>query len=617
MAEKGNISIHAQNIMPIIKKWLYSDKDIFLREIVSNGCDAIAKHKVLSVKGECAARENYRVDVTVNEEEGTLTITDNGIGMTAEEIKKYICQVAFSGAEEFLKLYKPEEGEAGGIIGHFGLGFYSAFMVSKMVEIDTLSCKEGAEAVHWTSEDGMEYEIAPSERSEEGTSIILHLNDEDKEYLSLWTVRQTLEKYCAFMPVEIYASEVKKPEEPKEGEEAKPETAPVLVNDTHPLWMKKPNECTEEEYKEFYKNVFHDFDEPLFWIHLNAEFPFNLKGILYFPRLKNEFTSGEGVIKLFNNQVFVADNIKEVIPEFLMLLKGVIDCPDLPLNVSRSFLQNDGYVKKMSDYITRKVADRLVSEFNTKKKDYQEYWKDIHPFVKYGCIRDEKFFERVKPAIIYKTTSGEYLTSKEYKDKNSDGDETVMYYTSDEKRQAQMIELFVNEGKDVVIMDTLIDNNFMSFMEYSAKDDRIRFLRVDAGTDGLTEDTQTDEESVKKLSELFKAVTDDSDLEVKLVTLKSDELPAMITVEEQMRRFSEMSRQWGNGTQMPEKRTLTLNKKHALVAYLNDKDAEDETARMIAEQIVDLAEMARKPLVAERMVAFLKRSTKILSLAIE
>ena len=616
MAEKGNISIHAQNIMPVIKKWLYSDKDIFLRELISNGCDAIQKHRVLSVKGEVQKQEAYRVDVIANEENGTLTITDNGIGMTDAEIKKYICQVAFSGAEEFLKQYKPEDGEGSGIIGHFGLGFYSAFMVSKKVEIDTLSCTPGAKAVHWTSEDGMAYEIAESERDAVGTSIVLHLNDDDKEFLNLWTLRETLDKYCAFMPTEIYVSEVKKPETDAEGKEKAP-AAPILINDVHPLWMKKPSECTEEEYKEFYKTVFHDFDEPLFWIHLNAEFPFNLKGILYFPKLKNEFSSAEGVIKLFNNQVFVADNIKEVIPEFLMLLKGVIDCPDLPLNVSRSFLQNDGQVKKISDYITRKVADRLVSEFNTKKADYEGYWKDIHPFVKYGCIRDEKFYDRVKSAVIFKTTKGEYLTQKEYHDRNSDGEETVMYYTSDEKRQAQMIEMFVSQDKDVVVMDTLIDNNFMSFMEYSAKDGKIQFRRVDAGLDGLTENGANDANAEEKLQETFRTVTDDKTLEVKVVALKSEEMPAMITVDEQARRFSEMSRQWGGGMQMPEKRTLTLNSKHPLVRFLMENNADDEKTTLVCEQLVDLAEMARQPLVAERMVNFLKRSTRILSIAVE
>ncbi len=631
MSEKGSISIHAQNIMPVIKKWLYSDKDIFLREIVSNGCDAISKYKTLARTGAAKELEAYRVDVVVDKQAGTLTVSDNGIGMTDEEIKKYICQVAFSGAEEFLKQYKPEEGNNGGIIGHFGLGFYSAFMVSKKVVIDTLSWAEGAQAVRWTSEDGMEYEMEPSDRTTPGTSVILYINDEDADYLDKWEVRKTLEKYCAFMPVEIYLSEIKPPkaeeekaaseddkkEQDGEAAEEKPEE-PELINDTQPLWMKKPSECTDEDYKSFYTKVFHEYDEPLFWIHLNAEFPFNLKGILYFPKLKNEFSANEGVIKLFNNQVFVADNIKEVIPEFLMLLKGAIDCPDLPLNVSRSFLQNDGYVRKMSDYITRKVADRLVSEFNTHRKDYEGYWKDIHPFVKYGCIKDEKFYERVKEAVIYRTTAGEFLTAKEYKTKNIDeGAEFIMYYTSDEKRQAQMIEMFTAQGRDVVVMDTLIDNNYMSFLEYSGKDEKITFRRVDAGLDGLTDEVKADEEQEKKLYEIFREALNDKELEVKLVSLKTDELPAMITVEEQSRRFTEMSRQWGGGMEIPEKRTLTLNLKHPLVAYLTKDDASEEKRKLVCEQIYDLAEMARQPLVAERMVAFLKRSTQILSLAVE
>ena len=631
MSEKGSISIHAQNIMPVIKKWLYSDKDIFLREIVSNGCDAISKYKTLARTGAAKELEAYRVDVVVDKQAGTLTVSDNGIGMTDEEIKKYICQVAFSGAEEFLKQYKPEEGNNGGIIGHFGLGFYSAFMVSKKVVIDTLSWAEGAQAVRWTSEDGMEYEMEPSDRTTPGTSVILYINDEDADYLDKWEVRKTLEKYCAFMPVEIYLSEIKPPkaeeekavseddkkEQDGEAAEEKPEE-PELINDTQPLWMKKPSECTDEDYKSFYTKVFHEYDEPLFWIHLNAEFPFNLKGILYFPKLKNEFSANEGVIKLFNNQVFVADNIKEVIPEFLMLLKGAIDCPDLPLNVSRSFLQNDGYVRKMSDYITRKVADRLVSEFNTHRKDYEGYWKDIHPFVKYGCIKDEKFYERVKEAVIYRTTAGEFLTAKEYKTKNIDeGAEFIMYYTSDEKRQAQMIEMFTSQGRDVVVMDTLIDNNYMSFLEYSGKNEKITFRRVDAGLDGLTDEVKADEEQEKKLCEIFREALNDKELEIKLVSLKTDELPAMITVEEQSRRFTEMSRQWGGGMEIPEKRTLTLNLKHPLVAYLTKDDASEEKRKLVCEQIYDLAEMARQPLVAERMVAFLKRSTQILSLAVE
>ena len=426
MAEKGTISINAENIMPVIKKWLYSDKDIFVREVVSNGCDAVSKMKRLLSMGEAKLAEGegedpWRIDVVANADEGTLTFTDNGIGMTAEEVRKYIAQVAFSGAEEFLKKYKADD-SASGIIGHFGLGFYSVFMVSKKVVIDTMSYQEGAQAVRWVSEDGMEYDLEDSERTSRGTTITLYLNDEDKEFTNLWTLRQTLEKYCQFMPVPIYVSEVKAP---KEGEEEKAAPEPEQINDTHPLWLKRPSDVKDEEYHEFYHKVFHDYDEPLFWIHLNAEYPFNLKGILYFPKLKNEFTANEGVIKLYNNQVFVADNIKEVIPEFLMLLKGVIDCPDLPLNVSRSFLQNDGYVKKMAAYITRKVADRLLSEFNNRREDYQKYWDDIHPFVKYGCIRDEKFYERVKPALLYKTSAGDYMTLEEYKNKDCPGEETT------------------------------------------------------------------------------------------------------------------------------------------------------------------------------------------------
>ncbi len=567
MAERGTISINAENIMPVIKKWLYSDKDIFVRELVSNGCDAVSKMKRLISMGEASLAPEegeapWRIDVVADAEKGTLTFTDNGIGMTAEEVKKYIAQVAFSGAEEFLKKYKPEDGESG-IIGHFGLGFYSAFMVSKKVVIDTKSYQEGAQAVRWTSEDGMQYDLEDSDRAARGTSITLYLNDEDKEFANLWTLRSTLEKHCQFMPVPIYVSEVKAP---KEGEEEKEAPAPEQINDTSPLWLKRPADVTDEEYHEFYHKVFHDYDEPLFWIHLNAEYPFNLKGILYFPKLKNEFTANEGVIKLYNNQVFVADNIKEVIPEFLMLLKGVIDCPDLPLNVSRSFLQNDGYVKKMAAYITRKVADRLLSEFNNRREDYQKYWDDIHPFVKYGCIRDEKFYERVKPALLYKTSAGDYLTLEEYKNRNCPGEETTVYYASDEKRQAQMIRLYTEQGKDVVLLDTLIDNNFISFLEYTEREQKLKFLRVDAAADGLTDEGDAmAEEDLKRLGEMFKKATGDEQLTVEAKPFKSDDLIAMITVDEQSRRLTEMSRQWGRDMNLPEKRTLVLNRKHPVV----------------------------------------------------
>ncbi len=615
MAEKGTISINAENIMPVIKRWLYSDKDIFVREMVSNGCDAVRKHQRLAQVGEAEPEEHYRVDVILNKEEGTVRFVDNGIGMTAEEVKKYIAQVAFSGAEDFLSKYKPDEGENGGIIGHFGLGFYSAFMVAKKVVIDTLSYQPGSAAVRWESDDGMEYSMSDSDRELRGTTITLYMNDEEKDFLNLWTMRSVLEKHCGFMPVEIYLSEVKKPEEPKEGEEQKtaepPE--PEKINDTQPLWMKKPTEVTEDEYREFYHKVFNDFDEPLFWIHLNAEFPFNLKGILYFPKIKNEFSASEGVIKLYNNQVFVADNIKEVIPEFLMLLKGAIDCPDLPLNVSRSFLQNDGYVKKMAAYITRKVADRLVSEFNNHREDYQKYWDDIHPFVKYGCIKDDKFYERVKNALLFKTTGGEYLTLEEYKAKHGEeGKELVVYYTSDDKRQSQMIKLYNDQGEDVVLLDTLIDNNFISFLEYTERDSKTTFRRVDAAADGLTEEKETDETSRLALEARFRACCGDEQLEVQLKPFKDDDMIAMITVDEQTRRFSDMSKAWGRDLNLPEKRTLVLNEKHPLIHWIKRQES-DDAAKDVCQQVLDLAEMARQPLVAERMVEFLRRSNSLLT----
>ena len=615
--EKGTISINAQNIMPVIKKWLYSDKDIFVREIVSNACDAISKYKLLVQAGK-APDDTYRVDVIADKQAGTLTVSDNGVGMTAEEVKKYIAQVAFSGAEEFLKQYKPEEGDKGGIIGHFGLGFYSAFMVSKKVTVDTLSWQEGAQPALWTSEDGMEYEMSAGTRTSRGTTITMYLNDENKEFLDLYTLTGVLEKYCAFMPTPIFVREVKP--EPAEGEEKKDETAedkldkePQQVNETSPLWLKKPSECTEEEYREFYHKVFHDFEEPLFWIHLNAEYPFNLKGILYFPKIKNEFSASEGQVKLYSNQVFVADNIKEIIPEFLLLLKGVVDCPDLPLNVSRSFLQNDGYVKKLSGYITRKVADRLTTEFNTHREDYQRYWDDIHPFVKYGCIRDEKFYDRVKDVILFKTTDGEYLTLKEYGDRAFDGDKKIVFYASDPQRQAQMIKLYTDSGKPVVLLDTMIDNNFISFMEYSGKNE-VTFRRVDASMEGLTEDgAEKNEETRAALEALFRKALSDEQLSVQMEQFKSSEMPAMITVEEQSRRFTEMSRAWGGSYNLPEKRTLVLNAAHPLIRYLETADAEAELTRDVCEQVADLAEMSRQMLSPERMVAFLARSNKLLT----
>ena len=613
---KGTVSINAENIMPVIKQWLYSDKDIFMRELVSNGCDAIRKYRWLVNNGQAEAQDDTpdRIDVITDPEKGTLTFIDNGIGMTEEEVVKYIAQVAFSGATDFITKYTEDnKGEGAGIIGHFGLGFYSAFMVSDKVVIDSKSYT-GAPAVRWTSEDGMEYEIEPSDRTERGTAITLYIDEEDKDFLNLWTLRSTLEKHCAFMPVPIFVSEVKKPEEPKEGEEPKQPEEPKPINDTHPLWMKRPSECTDEEYKEFYRKVFNDFEEPLFWIHLNAEYPFNLKGILYFPRIKNEFTASEGVIKLYNNQVFVADNIKEVIPEFLLLLKGCVDCPDLPLNVSRSFLQNDGYVKKMAAYITRKVADRLVSEFNTKREDYQRYWDDIHPFVKYGCMKDEKFYDRVKSALIYKTTGDKYVTLDEYLNDNcAEGEDKTVYYASDAKRQAQMIQLYNDQGKDVILLDTLIDNNFISFLEYTEKDAKVSFKRVDAAADSLTEDGEVSEDARAKLEGLFRKAMADEQVEVQLKPFKDEGLIAMITVDEQNRRFTEMSSRWGGpDMKLPEKRTLVLNDKHPLVKWLQGAE-ENEKTETVCAQVADLAEMARQPLVAERMVDFLKRSNRLLT----
>ena len=613
---KGTVSINAENIMPVIKQWLYSDKDIFVREMISNACDAIKKLRWLASTGQATLDDAPdRIDVVVDKEAGTLTFIDNGIGMTEDEVVKYIAQVAFSGATDFITKYTKEDdkGEGASIIGHFGLGFYSAFMVSDKVVIDSKSYTD-APAVRWTSEDGMEYEIEPSDRTERGTAITLYIDEADKDFLNKWTVRSTLQKYCAFMPVPIFLSEVEKPEEPKEGEEPKKPAKPEQINDTEPLWMKRPADCTDEEYKAFYHKVFNDFEDPLFWIHLNAEYPFNLKGILFFPKIKNEFTASEGVIKLYNNQVFVADNIKEVIPEFLMLLKGVIDCPDLPLNVSRSFLQNDGYVKKMAAYITRKVADRLVSEFNTKREDYQKYWDDIHMFVKYGCIRDQKFYDRVKPALIYKTTAGEYVTLEEYISRNCPDDENkTVYYASDDKRQAQMIKLYTDQDKDVVLLNTLIDDDFVSHLEFTDHDSKVSFKRVDADTESLTENGETDETTRLKLEGLFRKAMGDDTVDVQLKPFKDEGMISMITVDEQSRRFTEMSSRWGRGgMSLPEKRTLVLNEKHPLVKWLGAAEESDDTEAICA-QVADLAEMARQPLVADRMVEFLRRSNALLT----
>lgn len=615
MINQGNISIHAQNIMPIIKRWLYSDKDIFIRELVSNGCDAITKQKMLTPDADC----DWRVTVTVDEQAGELRFSDNGIGMTAEEVEKYINQVAFSGAEEFLKNYEGDD--KGGIIGHFGLGFYSAFMVADKVTIETLSGKDGAQPVRWESEDGMAFAMSEGVRTERGTDIILHIAEEEKEFLQEYRVREVLKRYCGFMNTPVYLETVKEevPVTTAEGEEVKPEEpkAPERINATEVLWLKNPKDCTDEEYKNFYRDVFHTFEDPLFYVHLNVDYPFNLKGILYFPKLTNDFGTREGEIKMFSGQVFVADNIKEVIPEFLMLLKGVIDCPDLPLNVSRSFLQNDGYVKKLSAYITRKVADKLCGLFNTAREDYQKYWDDIHPFVKYGCMRDQKFFDQVKNTLLYKTTKGEYFTVEEYFAKNEGKLGKKIVYTNDPTRQSASVAMYDAEGVDVVVMDALIDLNFLSFMEYQGGVEGLQFARVDADSDTFTKEQTEDEKKANEAKEadllnVFKAATGKEELTVKLTALKDESMPALLTQDEQGRRFGEMSRIYGQDFQMPEMHTLVLNASNAVVKSL--MNAEGEKRDLMAAQLYDLARMSTRPLEKDEVTAFLTRSYKLLEL---
>ncbi len=624
--EKGSVSIDAQNIMPVIKRWLYSDKDIFLREVVSNACDAITKYRMLHIGTE----EPMQVTVTVDKEKKELRIADTGIGMTADEVHRYINQVAFSGAEEFLKNYQGEkDGEKGGIIGHFGLGFYSVFMVSERVEIETLSCSEGAEPVHWESADGMDFQMSEGSRKEHGTTIILHLTEEDKEFLEMYRVREVLNRYCGYMNAPIYLEDANaKPTEkevPVEGEtnedgtpkmeKVMEEPKPSLINEVAPLWLKKPSECTDEEYKRFYHKMFSDYEDPLFWVHLNVDYPFNLKGILYFPKLKNDFGTREGEIKLFSGQVFVADNIKEIIPEFLMLLKGVIDCPDIPLNVSRSFLQNDGYVKKISAHITKKVADKLTGMFATDRKAYEGYWNDIAPFVKYGCMKDNKFFDSVKNVLLLRTTKDEYLTLEEYKTRNEGKADKKVYYTNDPKRQAASVDLYTQRGIDVAVMDTVIDVNFLSFMEYSSGEDSVTFARVDADVSGLTEDSEEGKElDADKLQTLFRKALGKDDLEVKLESLANADMAAMVTEDEQTRRFKDMSRFYGQSFPMPDHFTLVLNRRSATIQALANKDAEDETTKLLCEQVYDLARMAAQPLEAEEITKFLNRSQKLLEM---
>lgn len=631
--EKGNLSITSENMLPIIKKWLYSDSDIFIRELVSNACDAISKFKKLVQMGEATAAEDekYRVDVTVDKDASTITVSDNGIGMTADEIREYITNIAFSGASDFVEKYKDKMGEANDIIGHFGLGFYSAFMVADKVQIDSLSCKEGAKAARWICDGGVEYEIGDeSDRTSRGTTITLYIGEDGKAFLDGWKLREALVKYCYFMPTEIYftdlvqerkdAEEAKKhteehPDEAVEPEEEQP------VNDTRPLWLKKPSECTDEEYKKFYHTVFTDFNDPLFWIHLNMDYPFRLKGILYFPKLKHDLEAIEGQVKLYNNQVFIADNLKEVIPEFLLLLKGTIDCPDLPLNVSRSFLQNDGYVTKISNYIIKKVADKLNSLFKKNRKEYEGFWDDINQFIKYGCLREKEFYDKVKDSLLYKTTEGEYVTLSEYIDKNKEKCDNKIFYVSDVNQQAQYIKLFKDNGTEAVELTTRLDVPFISYIEaYGGAG--VTFARIDSAADMLKKKDadSLSEGETKELSELFK---DSLGKEVKLKAepLMAEDVSAVIELSEQSRRMQEMSAMYGmDANSFPSDETLVLNTDNNVVKLLlklkADESKKDET-KLICQQVYDLANMSNKTLSAEEMTAFIGRSNKILEMLAE
>ena len=649
--EQGNLAINSENIFPIIKKWLYSDHDIFIREVVSNACDAITKLKKLDLMSEASLPDDYKakIEVEVNPEDKTITFTDNGLGMTADEVKEYINQIAFSGAADFLEKYKDKANEEQ-IIGHFGLGFYSVFMVADSAEIHTLSYKEGSEAVHWESDGGLTFEMGPSDKDTVGTRIILHLNEDSYEFANEYRVREVLDKYCSFMPVEIFLTkanaepeyetipseevteedtvieeivEEPKEDDKKEGEEAKEPVKktkilkrPVSISDTHPLWAKHPNECTEEEYKTFYRKVFNDYREPLFWIHLNMDYPFNLKGILYFPKVNLEYENVEGMIKLYNNQVFIADNIKEVIPEFLMLLKGVIDCPDLPLNVSRSALQNDGFVKKISDYITKKVADKLSGMCKTDRENYEKYWDDISPFIKFGCLKDEKFKEKIKDYVLFKDLDDKYSTLKEYletipepeveaevveegKEEEKSSEETeapkkIVYYVTDLQQQSQYVKMFREQDMNAVVLLHNIDQPFVSALE--AGDDDVKFQRIDADlTDAFKE--EGDEEKLKEdtetLKELFRKATGKDQLEVKVEKLKNDKVSSMITLSEEARRMQDMMKMYSangmGGMELPDVgQTLVLNANNDLVQYLlANKDGEHSD--MFCKQLYDLA----------------------------
>ena len=659
-AKHGNLSINSENIFPIIKKWLYSDLDIFVRELVSNGCDAITKLKKLEVMGEYTFPDDYKpaVQVVVDPDAKTLKFIDNGIGMTGDEVEEYITQIAFSGATEFLEKYKDKTTDDQ-MIGHFGLGFYSAFMVADEVHIDTLSYKDGATAVHWTCDGGTEYDMQDGDRTVPGTEITLFLNEESLEFCNEYRMREVIEKYCSFMPVNIYLSKANAEQEyetideselrdddvvvehiheeakteEKENENGEKEVVevspakdkvkinkrPVSLSDPNPLWMRHPNECTDEDYKEFYRKVFMDYKEPLFWIHLNMDYPFNMKGILYFPKINMEYESIEGTIKLYNNQVFIADNIKEVIPEFLLLLKGVIDCPDLPLNVSRSALQNDGFVKKISEYITKKVGDKLSGMYKTDKENYEKYWDDINPFIKFGCLKDEKFYEKMKDFIIFKNLDGKYLTLQECLDENKEHHENTVFYVTDETEQSQYINMFKEEGIDAVILTHNIDQPFVTHLE--GKNENLKFQRIDADlSDSFKEETSEDElkELTETLSDVFKKALNNDKLNIKVEKLKNASISSMITLSEQDRRMQDMMKMYNMYGMDPSMfgangQTLVLNANNDLVKYIVDhKDGENTP--VFCEQLYDLALLSHAPLTPEQMTNFIARSNKIMEL---
>ena len=615
----GSVSIDAQNIMPIIKKWLYSDKDIFIREVVSNGCDAITKLRMVDYSRAAGCSVRVQIDKAAKE----LRFIDDGVGMTEDEVKTNINQVAFSGAKSFLEEYaKDENKENSGSIGHFGLGFYSVFMIADKVEIETLSFREGAAPVHWESEDGMNFAMSEGSRTTRGTTITLHVSEAEAEFLDMWRVREVLERYCAFMAVPIYLEEIKEEEATVtgEGEEAEKKEDEILkpINNTQPLYAKAPQECTEEDYKKFYRDTFKEYDDPLFWIHLNVDYPFKLKGILYFPKIKEQFGGIEGQIKLYSGQVFVADNIKEVIPEFLMLLKGVIDCADFPLNVSRSFLQNDGYVRRISTHITKKVADKLTGMFKTERESYEGFWPDIHPFIKYGVMRDEKFAERMKDCLLFKLTDGKFVTLAEYKEKNAEKLPDKMVYTSDAARQDAAIKLFTERGIDVAVLDQAIDVNFASYMEYALDPEhKLRLCRVDAEVDSLMSEETAPAIDENKLASLVLEATGKSDLTVEVKALASESLPLMLIEDEQTRRFNDMGRIYGRTEfSMPAKYNVVLNSRSKTIQKLAERE-KDERSVLLTRQLFDLAELSRQPLEAEAMTEFIRRSMEIVEMAAE